>query len=263
MNADQLLRELILLLSHSTDTSLVIPASAAGEWPHGLLPELSKAGLIRKAEPARSVICTGCHHACSMEVFSDKHGKTGAMRHFVVCDRRDDIGLVPLTGADLEQLQLSLNQLVKFLKTELPLMPTAKAASGGLIPLGRIEADHGPRLVAISTDQSLDLAIGHERLPIVELIFFRDGRLKIDVDEVQRLADRDENAGHEFAVSSTRNQQKRKAETADRRRFWNAKYRELKRAHPEWSDEAIAATIAENDPYPGKRETGTVRRYMK
>jgi hypothetical protein len=153
--------------------------------------------------------------------------------------------------------------LIKFLKSRLPLMPTAMTARDGLTPLGRIKGEHGPRLVAISTDRGLDLAIGSEVLPVAELIFFRDGQLKIDIDEVHRLADRDQEATHESYVPSTNKRGRRKAETADRHQYWKEEYRRMKRTHPNWSDEAISQTIAENDPFAEKRAAETVRRYMK
>jgi hypothetical protein len=64
-------------------------------------------------------------------------------------------------------------------------------------------------------------------------------------------------------VPSTTKRARRKAKTADRHQYWKQEYRRMKRADRNWSDEAISETIAQNDPFPGKRKAETVRRYMK
>ena len=263
MTADQIVRELILRLGRSPTLRVVISALAIENWPQGLSAALTAAQFLRKAEPARSVICPGCGHACPMRVFSDTHSETGITRHLIVCDRRDDIGYVALDSTDLDQWQLSVGQLADLLKAELQLMPTAMQSNGGIHPLGRIRGGHGPRLVVITTDDGLRVAIGGKMLPMVELIFWQDGGLVIDITEIRKLADRDETATHEFYVPSTKGREARKVKTADRRLYWKQEYRRLKRANPEWSDQAIAATIGKDDPHPGKRDPETIRRYMK
>jgi hypothetical protein len=263
MTAHQIVRELILRLGRSCTSRVIVSALATEGWPRGLLAQLTKAKFLRKAEPAHSVICPGCHHACPMKVFSDTHPETGNTRHLIVCDRRDDIGYVPLNSTDLEQWQLSVEQLADLLKAELQLTPTAMQMDVGTKPLGRIRGEHGPRLVAINTDDGLHVAIGNKTLPLIELIFWQGGSLVIDIAEIKTLADRDETATHESYVPSTKGRETRKAKTADRRLYWKQEYLRLKRGHPEWSDQAIAATIREHDPHPEKRDPETIRRYMK
>lgn len=263
MTGGSIVHELILRLAGSRAEKIYISRSVVGEWPEGLLEALVAAKIIRKSEPALQTICPGCHHACSMKVFSDTHGETGATRNFIACDRRDDIGYVRLQSADLEQWQLSLGQIASFLKTKLRMIPTSMQKCGGLIPLGRITGVNGPRLAAISTEADLHLVVGSKSLPIAEAIFWSDGDLTIDIASIQELADRDGNAVHEFYTPSTEGREARKAKTTDRHLYWKTEYKRMKSAHPEWSDESIAETISDKDPHPGSRSSKTVRRYMK
>ena len=263
MAAGSIVHELILRLAASRADKIYISGSVIGEWPAGFLEALVAAKFIRKAEPARHVICPGCHHACSMKVFSDAHCETGTTRHFVFCDRREDIGYVRLEDGDLEQWQLSVGQLAELLKAQLQLMPTAMQKSGGLFPLGRIKGIHGARLATISTEAGLQIAIGRETRPMTEVIFWRDGTLAVDIAAIHELADSDENTVHEFYTPSTKGREDRKAKTADRHLYWRREYKRMKTDHPEWSDESIAALISDKDPHAGKRSPGTIRRYMK
>lgn len=254
-------RELIQRLIYTRAGVIYLSLGAIGEWPHGLLSNLLDVKFLRKAAPAANIICPECHYACSRPVITDTYPESGAVRHFVICDRRSDIGNVPIDSSDLEQWQLSIGQIVEFLKAELKPMPTGQRARNGIIPIGRVNGACGLRLVSISTSVGLDLTIGGERLPVTELIFWHDGKLTVDRKAVQKLVDRDENLADEYYSPSTSGREVRKAETADRHREWSEKYRRLKGANRNRSDRAIAKQIAREDPKTPAADT--VRRVMK
>ena len=107
---DELLRRL-----HAIDTGeLLISDNEAQAWPEGALVTLQKAGLLVATNPARSLICPGCEEACTMpvQVVPGSHP-----RAYIVCDRRNDVGRVPIDLADLARWQITNVALVRILSS--------------------------------------------------------------------------------------------------------------------------------------------------
>ena len=84
-----------------------IPADEAAFWPVDLPAALERSGLLELASPLGTVTCPGCDEACLMPVEMRVHGSSRPGSAFVVCDRRDDIGLVHLAPDQVQCWQLS------------------------------------------------------------------------------------------------------------------------------------------------------------
>jgi len=95
---DTLLRRLCRRLAESGGPGILI----GSEEEPTLLEALQDVGLLTAAEPARATVCGGCEQACLMDV---QFGCSGTP--FVVCDKRDDIGRVPVAPEGLERWWLS------------------------------------------------------------------------------------------------------------------------------------------------------------
>src|SRR5579859_5236489 len=97
---------------------------------------LIQLGLLRPGEPARATICDGCDRGCSMEVQFSRGDRVSEDRAFVVCDKRDDIGRVPVHIERLRQWRMSLGEIAgvvgKLLGTDGPPRPRASPLGSDL-----------------------------------------------------------------------------------------------------------------------------------
>jgi hypothetical protein len=102
-----LLLELLERLAAASTGIVRIPADEASSWPVELPAALEASGLLEPSTPLESVTCPGCDEACLMpvEIRAHSDGRRGSA--FVACDRRDDIGLVPLRPDQIRCWQLS------------------------------------------------------------------------------------------------------------------------------------------------------------
>ncbi len=160
----------------------------------GSLSAFERAGLVAKEPPARSTICDGCGQDCPMEV-TWPGGNRGP---FIVCDKRDDIGRVPVDPARLEQWSVSLEQLVRTTASLLDTEGTPEPAPEGTCwRLGRLRS-HGTetpvRMVAADdgaafwglTVSLVPGARAGASIPLAELLLFRGGKLSLDRQALKR-----------------------------------------------------------------------------
>jgi hypothetical protein len=89
------------------------------EWQPEVVSVLKAEGLLCKAQPLRDVECTGCEEYCFMPVEIYVANKNNSARAFISCDKRNDIGRVPVDMARLEQWQITIERLAKFFADEI------------------------------------------------------------------------------------------------------------------------------------------------
>jgi hypothetical protein len=255
----QLLRSLLATLGPNGQDVLLVTRSETAHWPPSLFNALLETALIRPAGLANIVVCPGCDHACAMNVNSDTHPQTGNSRAFIVCDRRDDMGFIGLDPCDLKQWQLSRRQLADFLVRNLSLTPIG-VVDAPAIALGWTTSKHGRRHVCLQFEGTPQLSIDNGTIPLDQLVFWNGTSIAVDQETFRFIANQRPQATR--PARSTARRDARKLDTLDRRRRWQKEYRRLKQEKPRWSDEAIAAFIADSDPEP-KRKPETIRRYMK
>ena len=154
---------------------------------------LVDAGLFLQAEPASALICDGCERNCVMPVNVAPATAAQPSRAFIVCDKRDDIGRVPVDRARLCRWMFSLpalaSALVRTLKTDQQpteaesgngwhlgkakvgrsIVQVALARSAGIIP-------PGTQLTILLTEPDND-ADRRRGITIAKAFGFSDGRL--------------------------------------------------------------------------------------
>lgn len=91
----------------------IFGADEAADWPAGALDLLIKAGLLRRAEPAQVIECNGCEQYCFMPVHVLPAEGNRPARAFISCDKRDDIGRVPVEMRRLAQWKITGGLLAK------------------------------------------------------------------------------------------------------------------------------------------------------
>jgi hypothetical protein len=68
MTEDGLLQHIFDRLGYAESGQAIFSADEAAEWPDGALDALTKAGLLKPAQPAQVIECTGCEESCAMRV---------------------------------------------------------------------------------------------------------------------------------------------------------------------------------------------------
>ncbi len=91
------------------------------EWPTEFVSVLKTEGLLCKAQPQREVECRGCEEYCFMPVEIYVANNNNPARAFISCDKRNDIGRVPVDMIRLEQWQITIERLAKFFSEQLGL----------------------------------------------------------------------------------------------------------------------------------------------
>jgi len=104
---DGLLAALSARLDCSPETAVYVGADECEEIGE-LADVLADAGLLQPGEPASALICDGCERNCVMPVNVAPATAAQPGRAFIVCDKRDDIGRVPVDFARLRRWIFSL-----------------------------------------------------------------------------------------------------------------------------------------------------------
>jgi hypothetical protein len=162
---------------------------------------LAGCGLADPDEPATGVICEGCEQACPMPITFRQEPAGRSKQCFVVCDKRTDIGLVPVDPVRLRRWRLSTEQVAGALAALLKTDGKSEciggsrswslgefAAGSSRIPVTLAataeEAAHGFGLRIILDGSNCSTTISG--LPADQLLVFRDGLLGIRPDILQR-----------------------------------------------------------------------------
>jgi hypothetical protein len=107
MSADTLLASLRGRFAGNKSGRITINADEIAEWPRGLFEQLREAKLLTQTEPAQSLECRGCEEACFMPVNIIAAEGTRPARAFIACDKRSDVGRVPVEFSRLAQWTLT------------------------------------------------------------------------------------------------------------------------------------------------------------
>lgn len=196
---DVLLRDLAQRLAGAGDGEVLIrrddlPGAEDWAWE-----ALGTAGFLMLDEPAQAVICDGCDQGCAMAV-ERAAGRDGETAAFVVCDRRDDIGRVPVDLDRLRQWRLSMDQVARILATLLRTdgrtreLPEAGRMVGALTR-GSDRIDVALRATPKDDilDQELTVTLTDDgecpaipSISLTRLLRFRKGRLEYDRSSLDR-----------------------------------------------------------------------------
>jgi hypothetical protein len=112
---ETLLAALAARLGETCEVAICLSADEEGDDIGELAEALVSTGLLLPAEPASAVICDGCERNCAMSVEMAPAINGRPSRFFIVCDKRDDIGRVPLEPARLRRWTFSFSLLARAL----------------------------------------------------------------------------------------------------------------------------------------------------
>lgn len=187
----------------------------------------------------------------------DKPGKA-----FITCDKRDDIGRVPVDFRRMEQWQSNTNAVCKFIADSLGLHRSTKAdASNNLCEIGIAVGNKRRQMLCLEANGILSLVAGNSRLPLIELIEYHAGAYSLDDATIRQLVDSATTADNRYTPSNAK-REVRKLDTAAMHESWQKEYRALKKKHPTMSDVWYSQQIAKMKIAEGK-SVETIRKNMK
>lgn len=263
MKASSLLQRILrdVALGHG---EAVYTSAEVSEWPRDIVKTLRTAAVLRPAEPAVTVICPGCEENCPMpvEVIAGHSGRVA--RAFVACDKREDIGRVPIPLIDLERhavcgrdLACAVAGLLGFEE------PFAIKSGKPAWRLGRIKSTNHRADAFLAIDDIVHIDVGGPPIPLADVLDYQDGALTVDLEYIAAIVDRGPQAETQMQrAPSTSRREERSRETLERYKTWGRLYREMRKKKPRPSDSWCARQI-EKLPEGDGRSFETIRRKMK
>jgi hypothetical protein len=236
---------LVERLEASHPESATFYADETDEWPEGIVPSLIKSGLLQETRRATALVCDGCNWSCDKPVIVRKLAVSGRTRAFIQCDEEPNLGRIQVPMERLRGYRLVLQMLDRFIQKAIAALGGPAACRSASSHLGLIKGRYGMRPIAIFIkDGRLTLSVGQQGKPLAELLLWSDGKVKLDLAALRRLANRKETTTKSAdRYSPNRKEQRarmRHKASRDRRIF-----REASRLHAlghSWS--AAAQTIA-------------------
>jgi hypothetical protein len=164
MTESGLLEHIFERLCRADSGQEIFGADEAAEWPAGALDLLVKAGLLRRAEPAHAIECNGCEQYCFMPVHVLPAEGNRPARAFISCDKRDDIGRVPVEMRRLAQWKITGGMLAKTLARLLGFLQAPQEdGAGKRWTLGIIKGNEHKAQIALAVAIGVALKVaGHD-----------------------------------------------------------------------------------------------------
>jgi hypothetical protein len=259
MTFQDTLQDLILRLGEGDGG--ILAWEQVREWPGGAVEIFELAGWIKLKDPARAVVCPGCEENCFMPVHVRSETEGKSLWAYVACDKRDDMGRVPLSTEHLKQWQISEGQVAKWICHALGLKGRPKRTnSNQAIQLGHFQGKKRTGILELDCTRSPVLKSSGGSIPLEEIVVFNGKQLNIDREAVLEVVDRPPPV-ERYSPSVTR-RESRKLNTQNMHKSWQKTYRKLKRENPGMSDKWYSQKISKMDIAQG-RDPETIRKNMK
>ncbi|MFQ5443581.1 MAG: hypothetical protein ACE5EK_03080 [Nitrospinales bacterium] len=259
MKLENVLQELIQHLNSQSEGT--IAWEQVREWPEGAVSIFQKAGWIKTKAPAKTVVCPGCEENCFMPVHVSPTIQGQPAKAYVACDRRDDMGRIPISPDYLQQWQITENQVAHWVARELGLKGKPKKdKTTRTIQIGDIQGKKQSGRLDLVTVEPVSLKTSGHILPLNEIIFFESNELQIDREAILNMVDRSPPTDR-YQPSIAR-REARKLKTQEMYKSWRKAYQELKKNRRNMSDTWYSQQIAKMDVAKG-RDSETIRRNMK
>lgn len=260
MHAEQAFTILLDFLAGKQEANIYLNAHDLKSWPGDAVEAMKAQQLLNPAKPAATAICPGCEEQCVMPIQTITHD-SGAIQSFALCDRRDDTNRVLIDQERRQQWACSITAIKQFIVESLQLRPSqTKGDNPWLIPLGMIKGNQYRQMLCLNTRTEVKLVVGAHDIPLADVIEFKSGRFRIDVEYLTDLADRSDPAYERYTPSNAR-REARKLDTQEMYEAWRKAYRQLKKANSDKNNTWIANKIARMDIGQG-RDSETIRKQM-
>lgn len=225
---------------------------------------LIKIKLLRDAQPAQQIECTGCEYNCTMPVHVFPAEDQRLIRAFISCDKRGDIGRVTVDIRQLRQWEMTGTMLAAALAEQLNLAGTPHQTSTGKYwILGLIKGKENNAKAMLVIDQGVFISIANHKIPLTELLIFKNGEIEIDRNGLIKCVNQPKEESEQTQyLSSTDKKEDRKRGTQAVRRERQQAFVNLKKKHPHLSITACSELIAKM-PIGQNNSAATIRRNLK
>ena len=192
MTEGDLLEHIFERLSRADSGEEIFGADEAAQWPESALEALIKSGLVEHAEPTQVIECDGCERNCFMPVHVRPAEGNRPARAFISCDKRDDIGRVPVEMGRLAQWRITGGMLADTVASLLGIMQAPHEDSAGKRwTLGRMKGEECKGDVKLSVEGGIALMVAGQDIPLAHVLTFNRHELTADKDALLRLVDGD------------------------------------------------------------------------
>lgn len=185
------LTEVLARVGASADRAVTLEALELQQWPADAVAALKGQGVLRAAKPGDTAACPGCEQACVMPVLQRVRAG-GPAACFIVCDKRDDIGRVPLSAAHLERWRVDGKTLGDALAVLLgssgcqPVPSDARSLRLGYVA-GR--ADRAAVHMRLDGQGQVMIEVAGHALDLGLVLSLKGDRLVLDTRHLARCAD--------------------------------------------------------------------------
>ena len=167
----------------------LLSAEELNQWPDEAVAAMKARKLITRARPASSSICPGCEEECVMPV-QIIPVSSGEPALFIVCEKRNDIGRVPVPDTQLEQWQTSGDSIAELLAGLLGLQRSdTGSSSAGRWEVGVFRGAKHASHVVLSSGETLNLSFAGHSIALTEVLALEGDTFKVDKRRLTRLAD--------------------------------------------------------------------------
>ena len=192
MTPEDALLELVDRVAALQGAPALISADELAQWPGEAVATMKAQKLITRARPASSAVCPGCEEACVMRVQRIPQ-PSGDPALFIVCDKRDDIGRVPVPTTSLEQWQASGDSIAELIAGLLGLQrPNMGNSPAGRWEVGMLKGAKQTSHLVLVADGTLTLSLSNHSIPLTHVIALDAHGLNVDEQALLRVLDGDE-----------------------------------------------------------------------
>lgn len=261
MTPDAALIELLARVGAGDGAPVRVSEYELNQWPGVAVAAMKTQRLLAKARTATGVICPGCEDECWMPVHVPPNAK-GIPAAFIVCDKRSDIGRVPVSVDCLLQWQCSGEAVCALAADSLGLRRSTQPSSTALQwNIGIVCGNKRSQMLCLHSAGVLSLVAGSNALPLAEVIGFADGAYSLDDVRVRQLVDAASTADNRYTPSNAK-REARKLDTQAMYAGWQKAYRDLQRRRSGMSDVWYSQQIEKLAEACG-RNAETIRKHMK
>jgi hypothetical protein len=261
MTPQSALVELLARVGASQEAAAVLNNHELNQWPETAVAAMKTQRLLTKAKPAVSAVCPGCERDCVMPVQTRTHPSRGAVS-FIDCDKRSDVSRVDVPVEGLEQWRCTTDAVCGFVAASLGLRRSDKRrpANADFLEIGMATGDKRDQMLCLQIDGELMLVAGGNRVPLADMVAYRDGAYLLDSARVGQLVDAATTAGNRYTPSNAK-REARKLDTQAMYKDWQKAYRELKKERKDKPETWYSQRIAKMDIANG-RSAGTIKKNM-
>ena len=188
MTEGDLLEHIFERLCRADTGQEIFGVDEAAQWPESALEVLIKSGLLERAEPAQVIECDGCERNCFMPVHVQPAEGNRPARAFISCDKREDVGRVPVELGRLAQWRITGGMLAGAVARLLGFTQAPHEDSmGKRWMLGPLKGNEYKGEMTLSLEGHVKLTVAGQDIPLAHVLTLNRRGLKADKDALLKL----------------------------------------------------------------------------